>query len=158
MRTPENIKCKLFADDMMVYLNETNNLRTLEDHALEPWYKISGAKFNISKTEIIPIRSKPYHNNLILMRKTNPTSEPIDPNKKIAIESQPIRVLGAWIGNSIDQATPWTPTIEKIVTSLKRWEANHPMSEGRRLISQMIIGGMTQYLAKVQGVRTTPPN
>ncbi|KAF9782885.1 hypothetical protein BJ322DRAFT_978401, partial [Thelephora terrestris] len=33
-----------------------------------------------------------------------------------------------------------------------RWEANHPTSEGRRLISQMIIGGMTQYLAKVQGM------
>jgi ribonuclease HI len=55
----------------------------------------------------------------------------------------------------VDQATPWTPTIEKIALNLKRWEANHPTSEGRRLITQMIIGGMTQYLAKVQGIPET---
>ena len=152
---PENIKCKLFANDMMVYLNETDDLRTLEDHALKPWCEVSGAKFNISKTEIIPIGTKPYRDNLILTRRTNPTSEPVDPNIKIAVEGQPVRVLGAWIGNGVDQATPWTPTIEKIATSLKRWEANHPTSEGRRLISQMIIGGMTQYLAKVQGMPET---
>src|SRR6202012_2799254 len=85
-------------------------------------------------------------------RQTNPNSPPIPANINIAREGQPTRVLGAWIGHGIDQAPPWPPTIEKIAASLKRWEANHPTSEGRRLISQMIIGGMTQYLAKVQGI------
>jgi phospholipase/lecithinase/hemolysin len=55
----------------------------------------------------------------------------------------------------VDQATPWTTTIEKIAASLKKWDANHPTTEGRRLITQMIIGGMTQYLAKVQGMPET---
>ena len=153
--TPENLKCKLFADDTMVYLDESDCMTTLEEHALNPWCKVSGAVFNISKTEVIPIGSKEFRTNLLETRQTNPNSPPIPANINIAKEGQPTRVLGAWIGNGIDQATPWTPTIEKIAASLKRWEANHPTSEGRRLISQMIIGGMTQYLAKVQGIPET---
>jgi ribonuclease HI len=153
--TDEKIKCKLFADDTMVYLDETDDLETLEKHALKPWCEVSGAVFNIAKTEIIPIGCKEYRTNLINTRKTNPNSPPIQPNIKIATDGQPVRVLGAWIGNDVDQATPWTPTIEKIATSLKHWEANHPTTEGRRLITQMIIGGMTQYLAKVQGIPET---
>ena len=96
-----------------------------------------------------------YRTNLISSRRINPGCEPIQQNIKIATEGQPVRVLGAWIGNGVDQATPWTPTIEKIAASLKKWEANHPTTEGRRLITQMIIGGMTQYLAKVQGIPET---
>lgn len=150
--SPENIKCKLFADDTMVYLHETDNVQTLEEHALKPWCEISGAVFNIAKTEIIPFGTFEYRTNLITTRKMNPGSEPIQPNIKITTNGQPVRVLRAWIGNGVDQASLWTPTIEKIAVALKKWEANHPTTEGRRLITQMIIGGMTQYLAKVQGM------
>lgn len=149
---PENLKCKLFADDTTVYLDESDDMTTLENHTLIPWCEVSGAVFNIAKTEVIPIGSDEYRANLISTRKTNENSDPIPPNIKIAIEGQPVRILGAWIGNGVDQATPWTPTIEKIEAVLQRWEANHPTSEGRRLITQMIIGCMTQYLAKVQGI------
>ena len=152
---PENIKCKLFADDTMVYLHESDDFETLENHALKPWCEVSGAVFNTAKTEIIPIGSNEYRAGLISTRKLNPESEPLQANIKIAPEGQPVRVLGAWIGNNVDQATPWTPTIEKIAANLKRWEASHPTTEGRRLITQMIIGGMTQYLAKVQGIPET---
>jgi len=150
--TPTRIKCKLFADDTMVYLDERDDITTLEEQALKPWCEVSGAVFNIAKTEIIPVGTREYRLNLIETRQMNDNSDPIPPNIKIAVEGQPVRVLGAWIGNGVDQATPWTPTIEKIAASLKRWEANHPTTEGRRLITQMIIGGMTQYLAKVQGI------
>ncbi|KAJ3963298.1 hypothetical protein EV361DRAFT_774930, partial [Lentinula raphanica] len=36
--------------------------------------------------------------------------------------------------------------------SLNRWNQCKPTMEGRRLIISMIIGGMTQYLTKVQGM------
>ncbi|KAF9781531.1 hypothetical protein BJ322DRAFT_994004, partial [Thelephora terrestris] len=158
---PEQIKCKLFADGTMVYLHKTDDLTTLpisttlENEALIPWCKVSGAVFNIAKTEIIPIGSPEYRETLKTTRKLNPTNTPIPTNVRITEEGQPVRVLGAWIGNGVDQATPWTPTIEKIAAGLKKWEANHPTTEGRRLISQMIIGGMTQCLAKVQGMPET---
>ena len=152
---PESLKCKLFADDTMVYLSKLDSLSTLEEHALKPWCEVSGAVFNIAKTEVIPVGTKEYRSTLVETRRMNPESDPIQVNIRIAADGQPVRVLGAWIGNDVDQATPWTPTIEKIAMNLKRWEANHPTSEGRRLITQMIIGGMTQYLAKVQGIPAT---
>lgn len=148
----KKIKCKLFADDTMVHLHESGNLNTLKNKALDPWYEVSGAVFNTAKTEVIPISTRQYRERLIESRKLNDLSEPIQPNIRIAKEGQLVRVLSTWIGNGVDQATPWTPTIEKIATSLKRWEANHPAMEGRRLILQIIIGGMTQYLVKVQGM------
>jgi len=148
----ESIKCKFFADDATTYLDKSDDFENLERHALTPWCEVSGAAFNIAKTEIIPIGTPEYRAKLIETRKTHENATPIPANIKIAREGQPVRTLGAWIGNGVEQATPWTPTIEKIAASLKRWEANHPTTEGRRLITQMIIGGMTQYLAKVQGV------
>jgi hypothetical protein len=43
-------------------------------------------------------------------------------------------------------------TIQKIDAALDRWELGHPSMEGRRLIVMMVVGGMTQYLATVQGM------
>ena len=150
--TGENVKCALFADDTTTYMDESDDFETLEQQALTPWCQVSGAVFNIAKTEIILIGTKEYRERLISTRRTHEGATPIPENIRIAGEGQPVRVLGAWIGNGVEQATPWTPTIEKIAANLKRWEANHPTAEGRRLITQMIIGGMTQYLAKVQGM------
>ena len=127
----KKIKCKPFANNMMVYLHESNDLDTLKNKALNPWCEVSGAVFNMAKTEVIPIDTRQYHERLIESRKLDDLSEPIQLNIRVVKEGQPVRVLGAWIGNSVDQATPWTLTIKKIVTSLKRWEANHPTTEGR---------------------------
>ena len=71
---------------------------------------------------------------------------------KLAKEGQPVRSLGAWIGNKTDQATPWTKTIDKMTAALERWKKCSPTLRGKRLIAQMILGGMTQYLTKVQGM------
>ena len=73
---PENVKCKLFADDTMVYLHETDSIDTLESHALIPWCDVSGTVFNTTKTEIIPIGTKEYRTNLIATRKLNPQALP----------------------------------------------------------------------------------
>jgi hypothetical protein len=123
--------------------------------SVKPWCAVSGAVFNRAKTEVIPIGTSEYRERVIKSRTLNNLTPPIEAGVRIVVEGQPVRVLGAWIGNGVDQANPWTPTIEKIASSLKRWEASHPTTEGRRLLSQMIIGGMTQYLVKVQGMPTT---
>ena len=60
--------------------------------------------------------------------------------------------LGAMIGNGIHQGNVWSRILEKIDNTLERWEQGHPTMEGRRLIILMVVGGMTQYLTKVQGM------
>jgi hypothetical protein len=71
---------------------------------------------------------------------------------KIAAEGEPIRTLGAWVGNDVEQIETWARTPEKFDASLEQWERGHPTMEGRRLIVLMVVGGMTQYMAKVQGM------
>jgi len=61
-------------------------------------------------------------------------------------------MLGAWIGNKTEDLTPWEPIIDKINTKLERWKKMHPTLNGRKVITQMIIGGHTQFLSQAQGM------
>jgi hypothetical protein len=63
-----------------------------------------------------------------------------------------VRSLGAWIGNNLDKATPWEPIIDKIENTLNLWNKGNPTLDGKSLIIKMFIGGMTEFLTKVQGM------
>jgi hypothetical protein len=56
------------------------------------------------------------------------------------------------MGNGVNAEGVWAPVLEKIDHNLDLWEKSHPTMEGRRLIVQMVVGGMTQYLTQVQGM------
>lgn len=149
--TVTRIITTLFADDTTVYLAQDDKFEDLQT-ILETWCTASGAKFNVPKTEIMPIGCKEYRDSFLNTRKINTLHNPIPDNIHIAKNGEPIRILGAWVGNNVEQATPWTPVLEKIDSSLQRWGKSHPTIEGRRLIIQMVVAGMTQYLTKVQGM------
>jgi hypothetical protein len=63
-----------------------------------------------------------------------------------------MRTLGTWIGNNVDDTTPWEPIINKVYKNLKIWNKSHPTLVGRMIIVQAIIGACTQYLAMAQGM------
>jgi exonuclease III len=140
---------KLFADDTTVYLSSDDDLNHLHD-ILTNWCTASRAKFNITKTEVIPIGSPGYRSWVHHARKLHGTHGAVRESMRFNRDGEPVRILGAWIGNKIDNAVPWAPVVEKIERALDRWDRGHPTLEGRRLIVQMIVGGTTQYLAKVQ--------
>jgi hypothetical protein len=81
----------------------------------------------------------------------NLDQQPIPQNIHIVKDGEPVRILGAWMGNQINSADPWTKTLEKITRSLHQWNKGHPTLKGRQLIVQMVVGGMTQFLTKAQG-------
>lgn len=56
------------------------------------------------------------------------------------------------MGNKVNQLVVWTPTLEKIDQGLKCWSKSHPTQDGKRLIIGMVVGGLTQYLTRVQGM------
>ncbi|KAI0054455.1 hypothetical protein BV25DRAFT_1784342, partial [Artomyces pyxidatus] len=144
----------LFADDTTVYLSHLDNYSDLTT-LLQKWCIASTARFNLNKTEIIPIGKPTYRAQLIASRQMNDNALPLPPGIHIATEGEAVRSLGAWIGNNTDTSVPWTRVVNRIVAALDRWSQCHPSkTTGRPLIIQMIVGGMTQYLAKVQG---TPP-
>jgi hypothetical protein len=119
------------------------------------WCEVSGAKFNIEKTEIVPIGSENHRREVANLRKVNPLDElPLDNRINIARDGDAIRLLEAWIGNNINDLTPWEPIIDKIKKALSLRNKTHPTMRGRSLIIQAIIGGHTQFLTKAQGMPT----
>jgi ribonuclease HI len=149
--TKKHLKVKLFADDTTVFLSETDSVSTVQT-LLGEWCEVSGAKFNIEKTEVIPLGNLTQRNAFRESRKLNDENEALPANIRIAKDGEPVRILGAWIGNEIDQAVTWAPILENVCKRLKKWGAARHSLEGRRLIIQMQVAGVTQYLTKVQGM------
>ena len=151
----EPIKTNLFADDTSLYLSREDRL----DHAqeiLKDWCQVSGAKFNIDKTKIIPIGSEAHRQRVITTQKINQEDEnPLSERIKIAKDGEAVRSLGAWIGNRTNDATPWESIVDKTHKNLERWKKTYPTMKGRKAIIQIIVGGYTQFLTKAQGM---PPH
>lgn len=149
----ERLITRLFADDTTVYLSENDNYETLTE-ILSTWCIAARAKFNIAKTQVIPIGSPEYRTRLHASNQINPTSRiPEDVDIVDWREGVATRILGAFIGYNIsEQANPWTPVLDDITANLRRWERGHPTIFGRKLIVEFVVGSKIQYLTKVQGM------
>ena len=144
----------LFADDTTLYLSKNDKFDTIEK-ILKEWCDISGAKFNIEKTEIIPIGTEEHRSEVVNTRKIHPTdADPLDEKIRIAKDGEAVRSLGAWIGNRINDHMPWETVLDKIIRKLEIWGRSHPTLYGKRLIVQAVVGGHTQFLTKAQGMPT----
>lgn len=147
----EHLIVNLFADDTVVYASDKDKYDDLQE-ILDKWCKISGAKFNKEKTEIIPIGSKAHRERMIQTRKIHPSDAPLNQDIRIAKDGDAVRSLGSWVGNEITDVTPWEPIIDKVNKELTRMSLTHPSLNGKRLLTQIIIGGRTQFLTKAQGM------
>jgi hypothetical protein len=147
----DRIIAALFADDTTVCLSKEDRFEDLEE-ILSTWCKASGAKFNKGKTQIIPIGPLAYREEVLRDRKLNPTHPELPQHIAISKEGEAIRILGSWQGNVTDQPSIWAPTIEKIERSLAHWDKQNPTIKGRKMVVQMTVGGMSQYLTAVQGM------
>jgi ribonuclease HI len=148
----EKIIVSMFADDTNLYLRSNDRMDHVHE-ILDEWCRASGAKFNIEKTEIIPLGSEAHRMRICQTRKLNQEDQtPIDDRIKIAKDGDAVRSLGAWIGNNTNLKSPWEPVIDTIHKCLKTWGKSNPTLTGRKLLVQAIIGGHTQFLAKAQGM------
>jgi ribonuclease HI len=145
------VKVSLFADDTTVILAEHDSLEELNG-LLTQWCSISGAKFNVEKTEVIPIGTKEYRKSVRETRKLSDDSAPIPETVHIAADKESTRILGAWVGNETNPEEPWRPIVETIKKDFARWETRYPTLEVKRHIVQMIAGGKTQFLSRAQGM------
>src|SRR6267142_2572479 len=148
----EKIISKFFADDTSLYLGKHDRFDRVK-LLLREWCEVSGAKFNMEKTEIIPIGSERHRKDVAERRKVNPLDEnPLDDRIRIAKDGDAIRLLGAWIRNKTNDLTPWETIIDKIKKALNFRSKSNPTMHGRKLIIQAIVGGHTQFLTKAQGM------
>jgi len=112
------IKITLFADDTNLFLNKDDRMDYIQQ-TLDNWCKVSGARFNIEKTEVIPIGKKSHRRTVQVTRKINPQDDdPLPPRIRIASDGEAVRILGAWIGNETNDQTPWEPILDTIKSKL----------------------------------------
>lgn len=147
----DKILVSLFADDTTVFLSEHDDYNLLQ-RILDLWCTASTAKFNSSKTNIIPIGSHDYRQDVISTRTLQNSTSALDPSIRIAKDGEPTRILGAWLGNMVNDADPWSKVLDRIATSLDMWSKTSPSLVGKARIVQCVVGGGTQYLTTVQGM------
>ncbi|EJF59962.1 hypothetical protein DICSQDRAFT_148261 [Dichomitus squalens LYAD-421 SS1] len=145
----EPVKATLFADDTTTYLSENDDFSVLQE-ILDTWCSAAKAKFNIAKTEIIPIGEKSYREKMAKEYKDTGRWKSYPQNAHMAGEGDAIRILGGFFGNGIDQLAVWSPRIAKVAAAIERWKKGHATLDGKRHVIQMVIAGMTQYLTDVQ--------
>jgi ribonuclease HI len=151
----EKLAIKLFADDTNLYLSKQDRLDIVQK-TLDEWCSASGAKFNIEKTEVIPIGSIEHRQSMISTRKLNQLDRvPLQESIRIAKDGDAVRMLGAWIGNGAEDQAPWETILDRIKKCLERWLRIRPSVDGKSLLIQAYVGGMTQYLTQTQGM---PPH
>jgi ribonuclease HI len=144
----------LFADDTVLYTSANDKYSDVL-RVLDKWCLASGAKFNREKTEIIPIGSEEHRAKLVRTHKLHPEDDPIESDVHIAADGEAIRSLGAWIGNKANDSAPWETIIDNTSKHLQRWKEVHPSIFGKKLITQAVVGGRTQFLTKAQGMPDT---
>jgi ribonuclease HI len=141
----------LFADDATVFLNVNDRMADVQA-LLNKWCQASGAKFNIMKTEILPIGTPKHRSRVRTTRKLHTDDECLPENIRIVEDTQTMRTLGCRVGYNTREEEPWTPVINKINKSLNTWKKGRPTICGKKHIIQQTVGGMTQFLTAVQGM------
>ncbi|TBU56129.1 hypothetical protein BD310DRAFT_778853, partial [Dichomitus squalens] len=145
----EPVKATLFADDTTAYLSETDDFGILQE-ILDTWCSAAKARFNIAKTEIIPVGEQSFREKMARTYKETGRWKAYPQNVRMAGEGDAIRVLGGFFGNGIDQMAIWSPRLAKVAAVIERWKWGNATLDGKRHVIQMVVAGMTQYLTDVQ--------
>lgn len=145
----ERIVAALFADDTMVYLHESDSYEVLEGLLVE-WCAAARAKFSPRKTMVVPVGTPAYRESVVVERSLTQGGEHVPGELHIVRDGEAVHLLGAWVGNGIDEEGQWVRMIAIIRDNLARWAKRNPSRNGRKLIVGLEVGSRTQYLTKVQ--------
>ncbi|KAJ3002608.1 hypothetical protein NUW54_g5756 [Trametes sanguinea] len=145
----EALKATLFADDTTSFLSAEDDFADLQK-VTTTWCGAAKARFNISKTEIIPIGTPEYREAMVSTYRATGAWGNFPTGVRMAADGEPVRILGAWMGNGLNDCEIWSPKIESIRDMLERWTRSRPTLEGKRHVVQMFVGGMSQFLTTVQ--------
>ncbi|EKM74423.1 hypothetical protein AGABI1DRAFT_15624, partial [Agaricus bisporus var. burnettii JB137-S8] len=142
----------LFANNTLVYLKEDDNLDLLRQ-IIQDFCQVSTAKFNLSKTEYLPIGSKEYRKRVIVTRKINDNpGGKIEDNVNIIKEGESLRILGAWVGNGNNQNTQWETILKKQKQIMTAWQSMNLSFRGKELILKALVQSRALFLTTVNGM------
>ena len=94
-----------------------------------------GCQIQYKKTEIIPIGSLAHRACIHSTHKINPLDQSeFKPQIRITPDGTAVLYLEAWIGDNVNEATPWEAVIDKIDKSLTLWKKAYPSMARQKLI------------------------
>src|SRR5882757_9642156 len=140
---------KVYADDTTIFLGPRDNPADLQK-CLDLFCEASTARFNDTKTEVIPMGLKNLRDELIQNREYNGWK--IEEAVHIARKGEAIRILGSWQGNGIDIQDKWNDILERQMKTMKRWNCLYPSVNGRVMIAKTLVVSLAQYLMTVNGI------
>jgi len=140
---------KVYADDTTIFLGPQDNPADLQK-CLDLFCEASTARFNDTKTEVIPMGLKNLRDELIQNREYNGWK--IEEAVHIARKGEAIRILGSWQGNGIDIQDKWNDILERQMKTMKRWNCLYPSVNGRVMIAKTLVVSLAQYLMTVNGI------
>ncbi|THU79790.1 hypothetical protein K435DRAFT_565837, partial [Dendrothele bispora CBS 962.96] len=144
----ERLVTTLFADDTTVFVDSSDDYNHLVG-ILDRWCAASGAKFNVSKTEIIPTGSPAYRESLASTRSIHPDQAPIPQGPKINKDGESSRMLGARQGNLVNPDAIWVPITNRMESILDRLQSTHPTLESAKHIVRNTIASFTEYFVRI---------
>ena len=140
---------KAYTDDMTVFLGPEDKPTDLKN-SLDLFCKASTARFNDSKTEVIPMGIKEVRNETIRTREFNGWE--IEDEIRIAQDGKATCILGSWQGNETDVQDKWNSILERQMKTMKQWTHLYPSVAGWVLLAKTLVVSLAQYLMTVNGI------
>ena len=140
----ERLVVNLFTDDTIVYLRKDDNMEVL-DMVLNTFCKVSTVKFNVNKTEILPIGKARFRKEMI--EKCRMGTNIIDEDKKIIKEGESMRTLGSWVGNGKTDSPHWERIIKLQEKIIEKWSRMNLTTKGKELALKSLIQLKAVFLA-----------
>lgn len=148
----EKILASLFADDTLIYMKKDDDMKILQN-IIDDFCKTSTAKFNMNKTEILPMGTQQYRKQVYLTRKVNDSQEEEIPTYiRIVKDQEALRTLGAFVGNKTNQYPQWELILKKQKEILDQWSRMNLSFRGKELILKALIQSRALFLAAVNGM------
>jgi ribonuclease HI/exonuclease III len=145
----KKVLTSLFADDTLVYLGKDDDMKVLKQ-VIDRFCLASTAKFNIEKTECLPLGNKQQREKIINTRKMGVNV--IEGDIKIIKDGECMRTLGAWVGNGDGRVDKWNKIIQDQQQIMELWQRMHLSFKGKELVLKALIQSKAVFLATVNGM------
>ncbi|KZT17927.1 hypothetical protein NEOLEDRAFT_1081776, partial [Neolentinus lepideus HHB14362 ss-1] len=150
----ERVIVSLFADDTLVYLHENDKLEELTK-ILDTFCEASTAKFNLNKTEYLPIGSPLHRDRVKTTGLLNKDQEIPVPKDTIKGDASPMRTLGCWVGYNIDITEKWKKIENNQEATIAIWDQINPSLYARPMVIKGVVESQGHFLTRVN---TCPPH
>lgn len=153
--TAEKVLVSLFADDTLVYMNRDDDLKELY-RVIDLFCEAATAKFNLEKTQYLPIGTKKHREEMIKTGKIKPEAiESIQDKSMIVKDQIPLRTLGAYVGNNVTTSENWNTILERQKKIITKWTPLHASYRGKELITKALVQSLAPFLMTVNDIPET---